>query len=400
VAKVHRTQRSMTQPGIGPLPPLPLVVESLRVPTMTTEPAPDSGSTSEVMHDVAQAWEAIVAESAPPQLGDEALPLELVDEEWAKSIRKPVAAAAVATSEALDVDEAEAISDAPEASGDELEANPVEPEAVRYANTVERAAMTDEPQPVAHMIVVNGVSIELPQVCARPHKPIAPRRKPRARIWPAFVLAGACAGSIGVIALTSSDAQESRRAAPAAMTVADQQRAAIGPTQMLAPEPPPAQVQAIPAQVQATPEPEQMQPAPAKPEPVQPAPLKPTSRPNRVAETPVLRAAAAKASPSPKRSKLSVAAVPAVAAFSPEDEQAREALLVQYQRVGHNLLLAKRDLGPEAVAPVTQRFRWLKLEPALATKTSRQLMARTLRYMQAQLDGIRRTSSPRRSPAP
>jgi hypothetical protein len=61
-------------------------------------------------------------------------------------------------------------------------------------------------------------------------------------------------------------------------------------------------------------------------------------------------------------------------------------LMAQYQRVGRRLLVLERGFGAAAVSDVAPRFRWIKLESAMATPTSRKLLARTLRDLLARLD--------------
>lgn len=76
------------------------------------------------------------------------------------------------------------------------------------------------------------------------------------------------------------------------------------------------------------------------------------------------------------------------------DEADRAALKAQYQRVGRTLAAAQRRLGAVAVADVASRYQWIRLDAALATRTSRQLASSTLSQLQAKLDAL----APRRAP--
>ena len=86
--------------------------------------------------------------------------------------------------------------------------------------------------------------------------------------------------------------------------------------------------------------------------------------------------------------------VRAVRVRSP-DQAERAALKAQYQRVGHALAAAQRRLGAVAVSDVASRYQWIKLDAALATRTSRQLATSTLAQLQAKLDAL-----PAHRPAP
>lgn len=75
------------------------------------------------------------------------------------------------------------------------------------------------------------------------------------------------------------------------------------------------------------------------------------------------------------------------------DAAERAALKAQYQRVGRMLAAAQRRLGAVAVAEVASRYQWIRLDAALATRTSRKLTSSTLVQLQAKLDAL----APRRA---
>jgi serine/threonine protein kinase len=198
-------------------------------------------------------------------------------------------------------------------------------------------------------------------------KPRRPGPKAHVWIWHVLALATACAVPVIATIMTARNPHEPR-AVPAA----------IAPVIEAPPVVPPITTVAV------------VEAPPVAQEPVADEPIaKPA--PTRRATKPVdARPMAAREAPAPKRSKLVSAAVPAAAvAAGPSDDQEREALMLQYQRVGHSLLLAKRDLGPDAVAEITKRFQWLRLDAALSKKTLRQLMAKTLQQLQAQINAAR-----------
>jgi hypothetical protein len=237
------------------------------------------------------------------------------------------------------------------------------PQAIVTVDEPEAAA--DEPQATA--------GVDMPTVPGRPPK--AARRNKRTWMWNAVALAVACA--LPMLASGTSSHEP---------PTAHQQPRAIAATTSPA---------AAPAAVLAAPPPAPEPAAVDEPAPP-PALTAPAVHAQRVAQREQPRArpyvdmrrVAAKQSPTPTRSRLVAGAVPAAATIASEERE-REALLVQYQRVGHNLLLAKRDLGHEAVAEVSKRFQWIKLDAALSKKSLRQLMAKTLQQLQAQLDAAR-----------
>ena len=125
----------------------------------------------------------------------------------------------------------------------------------------------------------------------------------------------------------------------------------------------------------------------------------------RAVETPVVtpeEAATAQESPAPAAVAIAEPAEP-VAEETPRpapkpavrparvrspDEADRAALKAQYQRVGRRLAAAQRRLGAVAVADVASRYQWIRLDAALATRTSRQLASSTLAQLQAKLDAL------------
>jgi hypothetical protein len=92
---------------------------------------------------------------------------------------------------------------------------------------------------------------------------------------------------------------------------------------------------------------------------------------------------AAEETPRPARKPVARA----VRVRSPDGAE-RAALKAQYQRVGRTLAAARRRLGAVAVAEVASRYRWIKLDAALATRTSRRLASSTLAQLQARLDAL------------
>lgn len=80
---------------------------------------------------------------------------------------------------------------------------------------------------------------------------------------------------------------------------------------------------------------------------------------------------------------------PLLATYDPQsDPDDRKRLAALHERIGARLAELERELGPHAVTDVSARFKWIRLDSALATPTSRRLLAKTLRDLQVKLDRV------------
>jgi len=187
-----------------------------------------------------------------------------------------------------------------------------------------------------------------------------PRRRRR---WPMAFLAVACAAPVAYFALGFYKRPEHVVAKPAAI-VAPKARVVATP-KVEAPKPvteaPNAVIEA-PKRVAVAPKPVTEAPKPVKKP-------KPVAEPKRVAKAPAQTVEAPTRQARPAKPKA--------------DE--RSALLAQYQRTGHSLLKLERQFGRDAIADLRERFAWIKIDTAMATTTSRQLVATTLRDLQQQI---------------